>query len=91
MSGGLHGKRPLMDRLHVRGLFERTVAGAAPTPAVAIGAAGAQGEWIDHAHESSIDTVVDAYGAHVPTRSVSQPTTDLGGDQRWPRCLMATT
>ena len=72
----------VMDRLHVRGLLQRTVAGAAPAPAVPVSAAGAQVLRPGRDNETSVDALIDGLGAHVPAGPVRvaapQPAADLG-------------
>jgi hypothetical protein len=57
----------LVDRLHGRGLFERTVAGATSAAAVRVGASGAQVLPVDWDDQVRLRyTASSMVGAHVP-------------------------
>jgi hypothetical protein len=77
----LDRRRPLMDRPHLRGLFERAITASSAPAAVTIGASGAQILGAHRNNQAAVDSVVDRLVAHVPFGSswvaTSQPSTDL--------------
>src|SRR5215218_2235881 len=73
---------PLVNRLHGRGLFERTVAGSASAAAVAVDASGAQVLPLDWDDQAAVYRLVDGLGTHLPGTTppvtAPQPAADLG-------------
>jgi hypothetical protein len=76
-----HRGRPLVNRLHSGGLFERTGAGSPSAAAVPVGASGAQVLPVDGDDQAAVDRLVDGLGTHVPGTTPSvmapQPPADL--------------
>jgi len=73
---------PLVDRLHRRGLLERTDAGTPSAAAVPVGASGAQALPVDWDDQAAVDRLIDGLGTDMPGTTplvtAPQPPADLG-------------
>ena len=73
--------RPLVDRLHGGGLFERTVAGPPSTAAVPVSASGPQALPVDWDDQAAIYRLIDGLGTYMPGTpppvTAPQPPADL--------------
>lgn len=82
LAAGLHAGRPVLDRLHGRGLLERAIAGPATAAAMPVGPPSAQVLPVRRDDQAAVDRLVDSLSAHVPAHTppvtAPQPPADLG-------------